>query len=101
MTDIDQERVLALERVGQRRQLLGGNLHHVTAAAADEVDMLLGPNRVVGGCAMGEMSVGDQPQLLQQLQGAIDGGDINASGGARHLSVYLVRSGATQGVDRF
>jgi hypothetical protein len=64
------------------------------------VDVLLAADTVIRRCTMAEVGVGDEAELLQELQRAVDGRDVDTFGGLPHLSHDLVGSGMPKPVDR-
>jgi len=100
MPEVDQERVLPLERRGERVEQFRGDLADVTAVAADEVYVLLLADGVIRGRAVGQVRVGHQAELLEELQRAVNGGDVDTGGGLRHLEVHLVGRGVAKVVHR-
>ena len=100
MPEVNEERVLPLERRGERVEKVRGDLADVTAVTADEVYVLLLADGVIRGRAVGQVRVGHQAEFLEQLQRAVDGGDVDAGGGLRHLEVHLVGRGVAKAVHR-
>ncbi|GID96894.1 hypothetical protein Adi01nite_63060 [Amorphoplanes digitatis] len=45
---------------------------------------------------MRQVGVADQAQILEQLEGSVDGGDVDAGGAFTHGVVYLLRSRVAQ-----
>ena len=64
------------------------------------MDVLLLARRVVGRRAVRQVGMRDQPELFEQFQRAVDGGDVDAGGGLAHLAVHLLRRGVPELVDR-
>ena len=100
MPDVDEEGVVLLEGLGERAQQIGRDLGDVTADPADEVDVLLLPHRMVGGCPVREVGVGDEAELLEQLQRPVDRGDVHTGSRLGYRGVHLIRGGVAEGVDR-
>ena len=63
--------------------------------------MLVLARAVVGGGPVGQMGVADQAQFLEQLEGAVDGGDVDAGGAFPDGVVDLLGSGVAQLVHGF
>ncbi len=100
MPEVDQERVLPLKRRGERVEKVGGDLADVTAVTADEMYVLLLADGVIRGRAVGQVGMGHEAEFLEQLQGAVDRGDVDTGGGLRHLEVDLVGRGVAKAVHR-
>ncbi|GAA2550513.1 hypothetical protein GCM10010435_20730 [Winogradskya consettensis] len=49
---------------------------------------------------MRKVGVADQAQLLEQLEGAIDRGDVHSGGALTHTVMDLLRGGMAEVVDR-
>ena len=72
----------------QLRRELGGHVHigldHVLAVTAHQVQMVVAVGEVVGRRTVPEVGVADQAQFLQQLQRAVDRGNVDP----REFSTY-------------
>src|SRR5215469_15468132 len=90
------EPVLGVQRRDQGARGLGGQLGHPAALPADQVHMLRFGREVVARSAVPEVSVGDQAELLEQLEGAVDRGDVHAPRRLVHLGADLLRRGVVQ-----
>jgi hypothetical protein len=55
---------------------------------------------VVGGCPVREVGVGDEAELLEQLQRPVDRGDVHTGSRPGYRGVHLIRGGVAEGVDR-
>src|SRR5690348_1156615 len=72
------------------------HLFDATALAADEVEMVRVVGRVVGRRPVPEVGVRHEPELLEQLEGSVDRGDVHPAGGTTHALRDLVRRGMTE-----
>ena len=88
------------EVVLEARDELGGDLRRhaqdLGAPVAHEVDVHVLVDGVVRGRAVADVRVGDQPDVLQHLQGAVHRGEVHARRGALHLDEDLLRSAVPQ-----
>ena len=66
-------------RPDQRVGHVDVGLGHRAAVAADQVEVVVAGRRVVGRRTVTEVGVGDQAELLEQLEGAVDGRDVDAA----------------------
>ena len=76
VADIRLEPMVFIQGAHQGAYRVRGNLGDAAAAGADQVDVVGFRGEVVAGGAVPEVRVGDQAQLLQQFQRAVDGGDV-------------------------
>src|SRR6266511_5499868 len=97
--DVHREAALRSEPLHQVGDQPGGLLHHVTATAADKVQVFI-LGRVVRRGAVVKVGVPDQAELLEQLQGAVDRGDVDRRCGALHLGGQPVRRRVAQPAHR-
>ena len=85
---------LEAERAPQLRGEVGDHVHvgldDVRAVPADEVDVVMAVRQVVRRGAVPEVGMADQPELLQELQGPVDGGDVHARRRPAHLAEDVV-----------
>lgn len=79
MTDVDGETLLVEDPLAKRLDRVRLDLDDPLAVAADQVGVFGDFGGVVRGGAVAEVGMGDQPELLQQLEGAVDGRDVDAS----------------------
>lgn len=100
MPDVHREAPVPVECLGQRREQLERRLGDPAAVAADQVDVLVFADTVVGRRAVRQVRVGNQAEFLQQLQRPIDRGDIHPGRGPGHLAVHLIGRGVPQRIDR-
>ena len=73
----------ARQLVGERLAAPAVDLLDRAADPADQVDVLVLADGVVGRRAVRQVRVGDQAELLEQLQRAVDGGDVDPGGRPR------------------
>ena len=76
-------------------------LDHVRAVPADQVDVVVPVGEVVRRRAVPEMGMADQPELLQQLQRPVDGGDVDPRRRPPHLHEDVVGGRVLKGVHGF
>lgn len=78
------------------RHLGAADVECAAAAVADEVLMRLtsGHHRLVG-VGMAELDLASQPQLHQEVEGAVDGGALETGELAPDAGAELVRRGVT------
>src|SRR2546421_3363831 len=86
---------------GERCRDRDVRLQHGAAVPADQMHVVVPVGQVVRGRAVPQMRVADQPQLLKQLQRAVDGRDVDAARGTPHLAEDVVGGGVFQGIDGF
>src|ERR1700759_252629 len=84
VADVGIEPLLGLQGRNQRPGHVRADLGDLPAAPADQVHVVGVLGQVVGGGAVPEVGVADHAQLFQQLQRAVDGGDVDAAGGLAH-----------------
>ena len=58
--------------------------------------MLILTRRVIGRRPVRQVGVVDQAELLEQLEGAVDGGDVDAGDPLADRGVHLLRRGVTE-----
>src|SRR6201996_44130 len=85
VTDIGLESLVGLQGRNQRPGHVRADLGDLPAAPADQVHVVGVLSQVVGGGAVPEVGVGHHAQLFEQLQRAVDGGDVDAAGRLAHL----------------
>lgn len=100
MGDVEAEAPLFAQTPGERHQFLLIKLLDMFTAAADQVNVLGFVDVMVGRGAVRQVHVRDQVKLLEELQRAIDGGDIHPRGVFDHCRVYLFRRGMAKSADR-
>src|SRR5215468_345933 len=96
VTDVRFEAIFVVEGGNQRRYRGGGYLGDAAAQRADQVHMLRFGGQVVAGCAVAQVGVRHQAELLQQFQGPVDGGDIDAARGLLDVGPNLLGRGVLQ-----
>ena len=89
MTDVGVEAVLRRHRIDQVRGHFGLDLGHALTVPADEVDVVRLGRRMVRGGSVTQVGVTDQSELLEQVQRAVDGGDVDALRGLPDLGQDL------------
>src|SRR6478752_2338118 len=70
VADVHDERVLLTEPLSQRRQHIWVNGDDAVTIPADQVEMLVLGDRVVGRGAIAQVGVAHQTELLEHLQRA-------------------------------
>jgi hypothetical protein len=101
VTAIHLEAVVPIDRAQERLQLRGGKLDHGLARLADEVLMLF-VGEVVDRASVAEVDVIDHADLLERIERAVDGRDVDG----RETSVDVGREFfrgdvSVRGEDRF
>lgn len=100
MGDVEAEAPLFGQTLGQRAQFLGLDFLHVSTDPADQVHVLGLVRVVVRRGSVRQVGVGDQVELLEQLERAIDGGDVHTRGLLAHGVVYLFGRGMAEPAHR-
>lgn len=100
MPDIKLEPVVVAQTSGQGGQLRRVHLLHPFAEPADQMDVLRLVDIVVGGSTVREVHVRHQTQLCEQLERAIDGGDVDPGRVFEDRGVDLFRSGVAEPAHR-
>lgn len=100
MADVDQERLLLLQRGGERGEQVRRDVIDHTADTTYEVYVLFSGDAVIRRCAVGQVCVGHQTEFLKQLESAVNGGDVDPGRSLGHLRVNLIRRRMPQRVDR-
>src|SRR4051812_4098762 len=77
VSNVCHEALIPFELLDQRSDRVGRDLRDRAADATDQMDVLGSRGRVVGRRAMAEVRVLDQAELLEQLQRAVDRGDVD------------------------
>src|SRR5260370_23328566 len=93
--------MLAIERAHQAAHGFRGDFRHLSAVPADEVHMIGLGREVIGRSAVAEVGVGDQAELLEQLERAVDRGDVHTPCGLPYLGADVLWRRVFQLVDRF
>src|SRR5260370_9830360 len=93
--------MLAIERAPQAAHGFRGDFRHLSAVPADEVHMIGLGREVIGRSAVAEVGVGDQAELLEQLERAVDRGDVHTPCGLPYLGADVLWRRVFQLVDRF
>src|SRR5260370_8899674 len=101
VTDVGLEPMLATERAHHAPHGFRGDFRHLSAVPADEVHMIGLGREVIGRSAVAEVGVGDQAELLEQLERAVDRGDVHTPCGPPYLGADVLRRRVFQLVDRF
>ena len=83
----------------QRVEHIRFNRDHLLAIPADQVEVLVVADRVVRRRAVAEVGVPHQAELLEHLEGAVDGGDVDRRGLLADLGEHLVRRRVAERVD--
>src|SRR3954465_8974405 len=96
VTGVDGEPVLGRDPAHRTLDDLCRHLLDASALPADEVEVVRVVGGVVGRRAVAEMGVGDEAELLEQLERAIDGRDVDAAGGAAYPLGDLVGGGVAE-----
>ena len=74
---------------------------HATALAAHEMDVVVVTGDGVRRCSVPEVRVLHEPELLEQLERSVDGGDVDPAGRPAYPFRDLVGSGVTERRDCF
>ncbi len=69
------------------------------ALTADQVHMLSVLGQVIGRRSVVDVAVLDEAELLEQLQGPVNGGDIDATRGLPYLAIDVFRRSVLQPAD--
>ena len=88
----------AASRSARPAMTSGGDLGDGAAAVADQVHVLVLVHRVVRR-AVPEVGVAHQPQPFEQVQAAVDRGDVHRRGLALHLRADLLGGRVAEGAD--
>jgi 4-amino-4-deoxychorismate lyase len=100
MADVEAKAPLFGQTRGQRGQFRRVELLHVLAVAADEVHVPRLVDVVVGRSAVGQVGVRHQVELFEQLQRAVDGGDVHTGGLLADRVVHLLGRGMAEPAHR-
>src|SRR5215469_14592105 len=100
MADIRFEAIFVVKGGNQRRHRVGGYLGDAAASRADQVHVLGFGGQMVTGCAVAQMGVRHQTELLEQFEGPVDGGDVDAARGLLDVGPDLLRRGVLELGDR-
>lgn len=92
MADVGLEAILGVQGPDQGRDCHRIELNDRAATAADEVDVLRIGREVIPVRPMPEMGVRDQADLFQQLEGSVNGGEIDSHCLLPDLGVDLLGS---------
>jgi len=93
---VDGEPVLGRDAAHGRLDELDRDLFDAAALAADEVEMVGVVSRVVGRRAVAQVRVRHQAELLEELEGPVDGGDVHPARGTANPRGNLVRRGVPE-----
>jgi hypothetical protein len=99
MADIGVEAMLGVQGPDQRSDSRRVELDDRAATAADKVDVLRIRCQVIPVRSVPEMGVRDEADLLEQLKGAINGGEIDSDRRLLDLGVDLLGSSVLQSCD--
>ena len=100
MGDIDFKAAVGPELAHQGLEHLRGQGFDRPAGVAGEVDVRVVVNGVVGGGAVADVGVGHEPDLLEHLEGPVNGGEVHSRSMALDLSQDLLWSAVAEGVHR-
>jgi hypothetical protein len=99
MADIGLEAILGVQGPDQRSDSRRVELDDRAATAADKVDVLRIRRQVIPVRSVPEMGVRDEADLLEQLEGAVNGGEIDSDCRLLDLGVDLFGSSVLQSCD--
>ena len=98
-SDVRAEAVVVPQSLQHRLEHCGVNGDHPVTIPADQVEVLVVADRVVRRGAVAEVCVPDQAELLEHLEGAVDGRDVDRTGLLADLGEHLVGGGVAEPVD--
>ena len=101
MTHVDLESALVPEPRDDVSDELRRDRFDRVAAAADQMDVRLLGRRVVGRSAVIEMGMGDETELLEELEVAVDGRDVDRMSSGTDFDADVFRGRVTEPRDRF
>lgn len=81
--------------LGEIAELFGRYLGDVPTPVADKMHMIMRLGGVAG-CAVTEVGVSDQIEALKQVEGAVNGGDVNSRCHALDVFADCLRGGVLQ-----
>ena len=96
MADIYLEPAFRPQSLGHLSQDLGRHLLDPITASADEVYVCPLARRVIGRRAVPEVGVVDQAELLEQLEGPVDGRNVDAAGHLANLGDDVLGGGVPE-----
>ena len=99
MGDVGLEAGGGVQRGDQAGHRRGLQLRDPLAFPADQVHVLGLGGQVVPGCAVAQVRVADQADLLQQLQCPVDGREIDPGRAAPDLGVNVLRRRVLEAAD--
>ena len=79
---------------------LGWHAGDLRAEVADQMDVHMLINSVIGRCPMADMGMGDEADILEDFKGAIDGRQVDAERRALDLDEDLLGGPVTQPLHR-
>src|SRR5215472_7099056 len=96
VTDIRFEAIFVVKGGDQRRHRVGGYLGDAAASRADQVHVLGFGGQMVAGCAVAQVGVRHQAELLEQFEGPVDGGDVDPARGLLDVGPDLLWRGVLE-----
>src|SRR2546430_10003438 len=93
VAEVRLEAVVFVQSGYQGLDRVRGNLGDAAAGRADQVHVIRFGRHVVPGSAVSQVGVGDQAELFQQLQRAVDGRDVHPAGRLPHVRPDLLGTG--------
>ena len=91
VADVGLEAVLLVQRGDQGADRVGADLRHPAALTAEQVHVVGVAGQVIDGRTVPEVGVGDHPDLLEQFERPVDGGDVDPARRPLHLGADLLR----------
>ena len=99
MADISLEAILGVQSADEGSDSRRVELDDRAATPADEVDMLRVGRQVIPVRSVPEMGVRDEADLLEQLKGSVNGGEIDSDCRLLDLGVDLLGSSVLEPCD--
>jgi len=96
MTDVSKEALALIQRRYQRPDRGFVDLGDLPATLANKVHVLGLGRQVVAGSAVPEVGVGDEAEVLKELERPVDGRDVHSPGGLPDVGEDLLRSRVLQ-----
>lgn len=98
--NIGDEPMISLQTAHELRRHLGWHAGNFRAQVADQVDVHVLIDCVVGRCPMSDVSVGDEADILEDFEGAVHGRQVDAGRRALDLDEDLLGRSVTQPLHR-
>ncbi len=100
MRHVGLEPLPLVQRRDQRPDGVGADFADLSAVPADQVHVVGAAGQVVGGRAVMQVRVRDQPQVVQEFECPVDGRDVDAPGGLLDARRDLLRRSVVELGDR-